>query len=48
MGNLVRIHSIDILLARVLLVELDTQDKGVEAKEYNEGTSQALNDHPTL
>ena len=45
MGNLV---SINIFLARVPLVEFDTQDKSVEAKEYNEGTSQALNDHPSL
>ena len=36
------------MLARVLLIELDAQDKRVEAKEYYEGTGQALNDHPTL
>ena len=36
------------MLARVLLVQLDAEDKRVEAKEYDEGTCQALNDHPTL
>ena len=36
------------MLARVLLIELDAQDKRVEAKEYDEGTSQSLNDYPTL
>ena len=42
------IFGVDNLLARVLLVQLDAEDKRVEAKEYDEGTCQALNDHPTL
>ena len=40
--------GVNILLARVLLVQLDAEDKRVEAEEYDEGTCQALNDHPTL
>ena len=42
------IFGVNILLARVLFVQLDAQDKRVEAKEYDEGAGQALNDHPTL
>ena len=43
-----RIFGANILLARILLVELDAEDKRVEAKEYDEGTGQAHDDHPTL